>query len=139
MKKKILGGFTLALIILIATMAYNRKPSVNELLKQDWRYVSATDLENNILETPDKNSTLSLSNQFTFSNVTSFETGFEKGLWRFKDSTLILTVDYTADIDSVSYIVEANKPMLIYYKDNKEISRVVTELLVTIRKLYVCR
>jgi len=102
-------------------------------------FVSISDSKGNAIKKTQTTDTLKLGN---ISGTKAFSYAIEKenikasGSWELKDSSLIFTYDLKpliSEVDSTAYMVdEATKePYVIYYKNNKEITRVSTKGLVS--------
>ena len=120
-----------SLIVLLAACSDN-KPKLIDIVAHSWNYVSAKDSLGNDFKKVSPTDILLLRND---NGKTSFKYDIEKenihasGTWELKDSTLAFTYNLApkfTGIDSTVYSVSDGKPVLIYFKEGKEITRVDT-------------
>jgi len=112
---------------------------LKEHLEKKWLFSSITDKNGNNIKKTLPTDTLKISSsskEKPFSYAIEKENINATGTWELKDSTLIFTYDLkplVANIDSTAYLVDENtkEPFVIYFKNNKEITRVSTKGLVS--------
>ena len=105
--------------------------SISDVLQNRWNIAGTTGQEDGQAISL-KNSDGLILNEDSFEVYIKTEKYATSGLWRVQDSQLILDFALdpdTAGIDSSSYIVEAGKGVVIYYRDGREVSRLVFDHL----------
>jgi CNT family concentrative nucleoside transporter len=97
---------------------------------RNWNYVSSKDSSGNEFKKVSPTDVLSLKNE-NGKNIFKYDIEKENihaaGTWELKDSTLAFTYTLSpkvTDVDSTVYSVEDGKPVLIYFKEGKEVTRV---------------
>lgn len=108
------------------------KPALLNSVTRSWHYVSAKDSLGNDFKKVSEKDILLLTNdngKNNFKYDIENENIHAAGTWELKDSTLIFTYALApkiTDVDSTAYAVADGKPVLIYFKEGKEITRVET-------------
>ncbi len=131
--------YSLLLVIIATLFSCSNKPTIKEHLEKKWTFISIKDSIGNTVKKTQTTDTLYISNKNKANNFhysIELENIKASGNWELKDSNLIFTYDLKpliSDVDSTSYTVdEATKiPYVIYYKNNKEVTRVSTNGLVS--------
>ena len=122
-------SYSFLLLLLPLFFACTGKQSKEELLSKQWNFVSIKDSTGKPVKSVNPTDTLKISgaaNRNTFSYSIKKENINATGNWTFKDSVLSFTYDLKpllTDIDSTVYEVIDKRPVLIYFKNGKEIAR----------------
>ncbi len=130
---------SLLLLPFIFLFSCTNKPTIKENLEKKWAFVSIKDSLGNEVKKAQTTDTLIISNK---SKGNKFSYAIEKenikatGTWELIDSNLVFTYDLKpliTDIDSNAYIVDelTKIPYVVYYKNNKEVTRISTDGLVS--------
>jgi CNT family concentrative nucleoside transporter len=131
--------FILFTFLLVTFFSCTDKPNVKNNLEKKWTFVSIKDSAGNEVKKVLPTDTLKI---FSKQKANHFSYAIEKenikasGSWELVDSNLIFTYDLKpliADVDSTAYMVDeqTKQPFVVYYKNNKELTRVSTEGLVS--------
>ncbi|MBK5286078.1 MAG: Na+ dependent nucleoside transporter [Bacteroidia bacterium] len=120
--------FVVAVLFLFSCS--NNKPTLLNSVTRSWHYVSAKDSLGNDFKKVSEKDILRLTresgkNNFNYDIET--ENIHASGTWQLIDSSLVFTyslVPKTTDVDSAVYSVTDGMPVIIYFKDGKEITRI---------------
>lgn len=128
----------LYLLLLIAAVfsSCTQEPSANDVIATYWNYVSVTDTSGKPAKQVSPGDTLSLMRlpSKDGTTVNRFKYTLQKenlnaaGEWSLAGDTLFLKYDlkaFLSTIDSAVYVVDAGtgQPQVVYYKNNKEVTR----------------
>ncbi len=135
MKKTLLLTAALILILSFTTSSQNNP---DKLLATKWTAVSKTDSYGNSQTISNKSRHLNIAKELNaFEQRLSNEESILRGNWKLEESSLILSYELQPDeqhIDSTVYKVEGNTPIVIFYKDGQEISRLEESKLMSQRE-----
>jgi len=124
MFKKVIPLIVLvSLITTIIIFAILKEKTIYDKLKNTWKYDAITDVNGNLINKIGDQDMLALSSDFSFTHKSLSNNTFEKGLWRMDENKLVLTINFSVPVDSVVYIIENNKPMLINYSKGNFVSK----------------
>lgn len=126
--------FSLFTFFIITLYSCSTKPGLKDNLEKNWTFVSITDSTGKAVKNVESTDTLKIFNkgkENLFSYSIAKENIHASGTWQLTDSNLIFTYDLKpllTEIDSTAYNVntETKKPEIIFYKNNKEITRINT-------------
>ncbi len=128
-RRKIVGVSIFVIIIaIIAVFSFLKREKTYDLLKDRWdvdKITLKTDNSTNI----QGSASLNLSKKFTFAFSSSVDRTFSSGLWKYNKDTLYFTVDYEKEIDSAVYLMQKNKPIIIYYNNGEEVQKTQNDRL----------
>jgi hypothetical protein len=123
-------SFLFAAVVLLLVSCGNDKQTLVSSVTRNWNYVSTKDSLGNVFKRVSPTDVMSLKSE-NGKNSFNYDIGKENihaaGTWELKDSTLEFTYDLipkVTDVDSTVYSVADGKPVLIYFKEGKEVTRV---------------
>lgn len=131
--------------LLLASCGHD--PSADSFISTYWNYASIKDTTGNIIKKTGPGDTLKLLKVQKREGLVqefSYELRQEKikasGQWQLAGDTLQLTYDLKpllSEIDSSAYVIdkETRQPFIVYYKDNREVTRLTQEGLADQRQV----
>lgn len=123
MKKKIVPAIIFTVLLVLAILAYFKKPTQNQMLYGEWKFEAK--YKNDSSEIKTHSVIYNFVEDFTFSRDEIYEDElFSKtGLWKIRDNVLMLTLDYDQEIDSLSYNVVENRPFVEFFTNGISVAQ----------------
>jgi len=127
-----------ALLLFILSFTLTSQNKADNLIATKWTAVSKTDSNGNSQSISGKSLHLNIINELNaFEQKLSNEESLLCGNWKLEESSLVLSYELQPDeqhIDSTVYKVVGNTPIVIFYKDGLEISRLEESKLLSQRE-----
>jgi len=145
MNRPLLSFFLFSILSFLFTIdvcAGQNGDSLRQALVKEWQFVSIKDTLGNDVKEISANDILLFSADSTtqrFSYSIQKENISASGLWKLGDNLLMLTYDLkagTSELDSISYVVVDSKPMIVYYNEGQEVTRLENDMLRSQHKIH---
>ncbi len=123
----------ISLLFIFNVASGKKEKNIQSFLINKWKPASIVDSSGNTQDNFAAKDHLSfILTDFIFKQCDSISNLDISGIWALKDSVLTMTYDlvpFETDIDSTVYVVVDDLPVIVYFKDGKEVTRIQEDRL----------